>query len=201
MILTEVSEKGKYVTQTICKDGESFAISKPKSLTIGEDAYDDITQLTADDIKAIAKRVTEERLELAVAVQTEKDGTYSFVPAQRTILHTKADGQVEDLGCGAFGFKASVNKKKGIIYKISIEPYTTGDYEIIPHHFNEQENEQEINAFMQKYVFKPYTLSKNVVGVELNFNKEFYVPEQMESVEDIMKELEQLDKDLKKIVL
>ena len=201
LVLTEVSEEGKYVAQTICKDGESFAISKPTSLTIGEDAFDDITQLTADDIKAIAKRVTEERLELAVAVQTEKDGTYSFVPAQRTILHIKADGQVEDLGCGAFGFKASINKKKGIIYKISIEPYTTGDYEIIPHHFNEQENEQEINAFMQKYVFKPYTLSKNVVGVELNFNKEFYVPEQMESVEDIMKELEQLDKDLKKIVL
>lgn len=201
LVLTEVSEEGKYVAQTICKDGESFAISKPTSLTIGEDAYDDITQLTADDIKAIAKRVTEERLELAVAVQTEKDGTYSFVPAQRTILHIKADGQVEDLGCGAFGFKASINKKKGIIYKISIEPYTTGDYEIIPHHFNEQENKQEINAFMQKYVFKPYTLSKNVVGVELNFNKEFYVPEQMESVEDIMKELEQLDKDLKKIVL
>jgi type I restriction enzyme M protein len=42
-------------------------------------------------------------------------------------------------------------------------------------------------------------LGKNVVGVELNFNKEFYVPEQMESVEDILKELEELDKEMKEI--
>ena len=52
---------------------------------------------------------------------------------------------------------------------------------------------------MQKYIFKPYTLGKNVVGVELNFNKAFYVPEQMESVEDILKELEELDKEMKEI--
>ena len=77
------------------------------------------------------------------------------------------------------------------------EPTYINDYEIIPHHFDEHENECEINAFMKKYVFKPYTLGKNVVGVELNFNKEFYVPEQMDSVEDILKELEGLDKEMK----
>lgn len=54
---------------------------------------------------------------------------------------------------------------------------------------------------MQKYVFKPYTLGKNVVGVELNFNKEFYVPEQMDSVEDILKELDVLDMEMKGIRL
>ena len=52
---------------------------------------------------------------------------------------------------------------------------------------------------MQKYVFKPYILGKNVIGVELNFNKEFYVPEQMDSVEDILKELAELDKEMKEI--
>ena len=52
---------------------------------------------------------------------------------------------------------------------------------------------------MQKYVFKPYVLGKNVVGVELNFNKEFYVPEKIDKVEDVLKELRQLDNVLKGI--
>jgi type I restriction enzyme M protein len=42
-------------------------------------------------------------------------------------------------------------------------------------------------------------LGRNVIGVELNFNKEFYVPEKLESVEDILKELENLDKGMKGI--
>ena len=54
---------------------------------------------------------------------------------------------------------------------------------------------------MDKYIFKPYVLGKNVVGVELNFNKEFYVPEQLESVEDILAELQQLDSDLQAITI
>ena len=54
---------------------------------------------------------------------------------------------------------------------------------------------------MQKYVFKPYVLTKNVVGVELNFNKEFYVPEQLEDAEDILKEIEELDNQLEEIRL
>jgi len=40
-------------------------------------------------------------------------------------------------------------------------------------------------------------LGKNVVGVELNFNKEFYVPEKLDSVEDILAELTELEKDMK----
>lgn len=199
--LTEVSDQGRYVAQSICKDGKAYAISQPKSLTIGEDVYDDITQLSADDIRSIAKRVTDSRLELFISIRTEEDGTYSFDPSKCTIFHTKENGQIDDLGCGAFNFKATINKKKGIIYKISIEPYITGDYEIIPHHFDKLENEREINAFMQKYIFKPYTLGKNLVGVELNFNKEFYVPEVIPAADAIMQEIEDLEKNIKAIVL
>ena len=54
---------------------------------------------------------------------------------------------------------------------------------------------------MDKYVFKPYTLTTNKVGVELNFNKEFYVPEEISSVEDILAEIKELDEDLKGIEL
>ena len=63
--LTEISEEGRYVEQTVCTDGKAFVIKKPVSLTIGEDVYDDLLLLTPDNIKAIAKRVTSEREERA----------------------------------------------------------------------------------------------------------------------------------------
>lgn len=199
LTLTEVSDKGRYVEQTICPDGKAFAIKNPVSLTIGEDVYDDLSVLTPDNIKAIAKRVTSERQELAVSVATENDGVYAFLPKQCTIIHTGKDGKKRDLGCGAFSFKASVNKKLVVVHKIAIESFLISDYEIIPHHFDEYENQREVEAFMQKYVFKPYVLGKNVIGVELNFNKEFYVPEKIDKVEDILAELKDLNQELKDI--
>ncbi len=52
---------------------------------------------------------------------------------------------------------------------------------------------------MQKYVSKPYVLGRNVVGVELNFNKEFYVPEQLESVDDILREIDALEQEMESV--
>ena len=195
LTLTEVSESGKHVGQTVCKEGKPFVIKNPTALAVGDLRYDDLQELSSDDIKAIAKRVADEKLELPLSVDTEKDGMYAFDPDLCTILHTKEDGTVEDLGCGVFVFKASAGKKSSA-HKVSIEPCTTSDYEIIPHHLSEAANAREINAFMEKYVSKPYRLGNNTVGVEINFNKEFYVPEKLESVEDILKEIEGLDKEL-----
>ena len=66
---------------------------------------------------------------------------------------------------------------------------------------DETANKREIDAFMQKYVFKPYALGNNTVGVEINFNKEFYVPEKLEKVEDILKEIEALNEKSKEVRL
>ncbi len=199
LILTEVSDKGLYVEQTVCQDGKPFAIKNPVSLTIGEEIYADISLVTPDEIKSIAKRVTSEQLGLYVSVSTEEGDNYTFVPDDRTIIHTDKKGNKRDLGCGAFSFKASISKKQVVVHKIAIEPYKTSDYEIIPHHFDEAANAAEIQRFMDKYIFKPYVLGKNIVGVELNFNKEFYVPEKMESVDNILDELKILEKDLQSI--
>ena len=200
LTLTEVSDAGHYVEETVCEDSKPFVIKQPVALTVGDTRYDDLQELSSDDLKAIAKRVTEEKLNLSVSVETEKDGTYAFCPDQCTILHTREDGSVRDLGCGMFAFKASTGKKNSV-HKISIMPYTTGDNEIIPHHMDETANKREIDAFMQKYVFKPYALGNNTVGVEINFNKEFYVPEKLEKVEDILKEIEALNEKSKEVRL
>lgn len=201
LILTEVSDKGLYVEQTVCQDGKPFAIKNPVSLTIGEEIYADISLVTPDEIKSIAKRVTSEQLGLYVSVSTEEGDNYTFVPDDRTIIHTDKKGNKRDLGCGAFSFKASISKKQVVVHKIAIEPYKTSDYEIIPHHFDEAANAAEIKRFMDKYIFKPYVLGKNIVGVELNFNKEFYVPQKMESVDSILDELELLEKEMQKVEL
>ena len=199
LTLTEVSDAGEYVAQNVCKDGKAFTIKDPVALNVGGTRYDDLQALSADELKTIAKRVTEEKQNLALSVETESDGTYAFDPDKCTIVHTK-DGTSTDLGCGAFGFKASTGKK-GSKHKVMIEPYTTSDYEIIPHHKDNAANDAEISAFMQKYVFKPYVLGSNTVGVEINFNKEFYVPEKLEMAEDILKEIEELDEEMKEVRL
>lgn len=49
---------------------------------------------------------------------------------------------------------------------------------------------------MNKYVFKPYSLGKNIVGFEINFNKEFYVPEKLEKVEDVLMEIVKIEKEI-----
>lgn len=49
---------------------------------------------------------------------------------------------------------------------------------------------------MNRYIFKPYRLLDNTVGVEVNFNKEFYVPETVESVDSILAEIAEIDKEL-----
>lgn len=126
-------------------------------------------------------------------------GAYAFDEDSNTIVRTEDN---EAMGCGKITTKDKKDRKTGnIITETFIEPAYINDYEIIPHKFDENDNVVVIDDFMQKYVFKPYVLTKNVVGVELNFNKEFYVPEQLEEAEDILKEIEELDNQIDNIVL
>jgi type I restriction enzyme M protein len=94
------------------------------------------------------------------------------------------------------------NKNTGLAnVTITIAATTFNDYEIIPHHFDEDANTAETEAFMDKYIYKPFEYGKNVVGVEINFNKEFYVPEKLDSVDDIISEIEKIDEQIKPISL
>lgn len=68
------------------------------------------------------------------------------------------------------------------------------DYEIIP--FNPLHNEADIDAFLARYITKPFKKMGNTIGVEINFNKEFYVPETVEPVETILAEIADIDREL-----
>ena len=52
---------------------------------------------------------------------------------------------------------------------------------------------------MAKYITKPFEYLENVVGVEINFNKVFYKPEKLRDVGDILKEIQSLDEELKRL--
>lgn len=128
-----------------------------------------------------------------------EEGEYRFDEDRNTLIRV-ADDRV--VGCGKFSYKTKKDRKTGTsVTETYIEPSYISDYEIVPHHFDEAANAAEIQRFMDKYIFKPYVLGKNIIGVELNFNKEFYVPEKMESVDSILDELELLEKEMQKVEL
>lgn len=68
------------------------------------------------------------------------------------------------------------------------------DYEVIP--YNPQHNEADIDAFLARYITKPFKKLENIIGVEVNFNKEFYVPETVEPVDTILAEIAEIDRQL-----
>ncbi len=68
------------------------------------------------------------------------------------------------------------------------------DYEVIP--YNPVDNEADIDAFLARYISKPFKKLDNTVGVEVNFNKEFYVPETVEPADTILAEIADIDRDL-----
>ena len=50
---------------------------------------------------------------------------------------------------------------------------------------------------MAKYITRPFEYLDNVVGVEINFNKVFYQPEQLRDAAAILAEIEAIDSELK----
>lgn len=58
------------------------------------------------------------------------------------------------------------------------------------------QNQQQIDAFMARYVTRPFRYLENVVGVEINFNKVFYQPEPLRPVQDILTQLAALNAEL-----
>ncbi|WP_435255284.1 HsdM family class I SAM-dependent methyltransferase [Tenacibaculum sp. A30] len=134
--------------------------------------------------------------------------SYYFDEDKETIIEVSKneDGSLSEveMGCGKIVVKASykkATKTKEARIEISVEltPDYEKDYEIIPYNPNEVENHQNIADFMAKYITKPFDYIENTIGVEINFNKVFYKPEQLRSLQEITSDLEELESELKKI--
>lgn len=132
---------------------------------------------------------------------TTADASYYYDTDQETLIK-QVEGNKKALGCGNIIVKASYKKAtKKLAERIEITVELTADYqkdyEIVPYHKDPVTNRATIEAFMARYISKPFEYLGNVVGVEINFNKIFYKPEVLRSVSDISAEIADLDKALK----
>jgi type I restriction enzyme M protein len=137
---------------------------------------------------------------LAIATS---EGSYRYDIEHETIVKTyKKEKTLLGNGCivikTAFK-KATKTKPATIAITVELTPDYQKDYEIIPFHKDEKKNRKGIEAFMAKYITRPFEYLDNVVGVEINFNKVFYKPEKLREVKEIVKELALLEKELKKL--
>lgn len=138
--------------------------------------------------------------ERGLAVITD-EARYFFDEDKETIVK-EVDGTREELGCGKIVIKSTFKKATrtrpaSVIISAELTPDYQKDYEVIPYHRDERENQKNITDFMATYITKPFVYLENVVGVELNFNKVFYKPEVMRPLTEITQDLQKLNMELK----
>lgn len=110
---------------------------------------------------------------------------------------TRKNGSDENLGMGSLNFTLTRSKTTGnLSASAKVTNKTYKDTEIIPYNPDPEQNDIAIAEFLARYISKPYRLLDNTVGVEVNFNKEFYVPETAEPVDTLLAEIAKIDSEL-----
>ena len=219
IMLTNIDEQGRTFEAHLPFKEDKFGDLKransveviPTNITQGEleltefsiTRYDAAQYTSLEDyfINAIKTKVNQLDYKEQPLVITTIDNKYYYDSDQETLIK-ETDGKKEALGCGKILVKASYKKaNKKLAERIEISVELTADYqkdyEVIPFNKNPVTNQAAIEAFMARYINKPFEYLENVVGVELNFNKIFYKPEILRSVSDIWAEIADLDKALK----
>ncbi|WP_028401052.1 HsdM family class I SAM-dependent methyltransferase [Ectobacillus panaciterrae] len=210
IMLTNVDEYGNSFEVKL-KEGKKSEKLTPVKLTNGEreltefvistfdtDKYSSLASTFEQDVKPFIAALDYKEQPLVITTTTAK---YWFDADQETLIK-EVDGKKELLGCGKIVVKSALKKAsktqpERIEISVELTPDYQKDYEIIPFHKDEETNQAAIGAFMAKYITRPFTYLENVVGVELNFNKIFYKPEELREVVDILAEIDAIDGELK----
>jgi type I restriction enzyme M protein len=209
IMLTNVDEQGKSFASHL-KDGKTSLKLSPIKLDNGVRSlteftitdynaakFGSLTELYEQDIKPFIDSLDYKEQPLVVMMDK---AVYSFDCDRETIIKQSGTKR-EELGCGKIVVKAAFKKgtktqAERIEIMVELTPDYQKDYEIIPFHRDEVANREAIAVFMAKYITKPFEYLENVVGVEINFNKVFYKPEKLRSVEEILGEITFLDQEL-----
>ncbi|MGL5082967.1 MAG: HsdM family class I SAM-dependent methyltransferase [Microcoleaceae cyanobacterium] len=220
IMLTNVDEQGRTFA-SLLKEGKTSLKLSPVKLENGERSlteftitipppigtplnkagWGDLLAFYEQDVKPFIDSL--DYKEQPLVVTTTDQAMYRF-DAERETLVKDALGKREELGCGKIVVKAAWKKgtktqPERIEVTVELTPDYQKDYEIIPFRRDEGENQSTIAAFMAKYITKPFEYLENGVGVEINFNKVFYKPEKLRSVEEILGEIEVLDQELREL--
>lgn len=195
--LTEVDSNGRYVSDSLGCPGQTFKIKDGDIIALqssGAWRYpsDDEDEWTNQEEMMDMRDIHNAALVVSVAEYfywlDETDGLI-----KRTSIET---GECEILGKGVIQYSLGKTKGGDQTCTVKIFDSTTKDTEIVSFNPDPDANQEGIKAFMDKYITRPYELLDNTVGVEVNFNKEFYVPETVEPVETILAEIAAIDRDL-----
>lgn len=184
-------------------DGEVKELSDFEITTFDKSAYNSLEDYFNQEVKELINSI--DYKESYLKIHTPK-ATYSYDADKETIIESSVPEALEgkeaqELGNGKILVKAAYKKPtktKDAFIQITVEltKDTVKDYEIIPYQPIEADNQKQIADFMAKYVTRPFEYSDNVIGVEINFNKIFYVPEQLTPIADLQAELESLENEL-----
>lgn len=193
LTLTELDDNQKAIQDII-------TLSKIKKVVLEDRVINDPNNIDANDfISIISELKVYNYKELGIDIYIDAEKFYRYDTGRNTVLLFE-NGMSRPLGRGIFTFAAATSKGKKSL-KVVISPEYYSDYEIITHRFDEVKNTKEIKTFLDFFVSRPYSLDKNVIGVELNFNKEFYVPEKLDSTDEILGVIKDLNDSIKEIQL
>lgn len=164
--------------------------------------FSSLFEFFVKDIKPFISKLNYK--EQPLKIKTLKSCYYYDDDVETMICEDLKTGIKENLGCGKIIVKTvykKATKKLPERIEISVEltPDYQKDYEFIPFNKDPTLNQQSIEAFMAKYISKPFKYLENIIGVEINFNKIFYKREAQHSVEDVLKEIAALEEELKKL--
>ncbi len=159
--------------------------------------YNSLLQYFNDEIKQTISDIDYKEHEVKIFA---KDGAYWYDQDKETLIKDVKGKQME-LGCGKIIIKAAYKKATktkdaNIAITIELTKDLQKDYEIISYDPDADANQQNIVDFMAKYITRPFEYLDNVIGVELNFNKYFYIPEKLRSVAEIQTDLDCLEREL-----
>ncbi|CAH0320267.1 HsdM family class I SAM-dependent methyltransferase [Priestia megaterium] len=212
IMLTNVDEYGNSFEAKL-KPGKKSEKLKPVRLTNGEHElnefvisqfdktkYDSLAEFFEEDIKPFINSLDYKEQQLIITTATEK---YWFDAEKETIIK-EVDDKRELMGCGKILVKCTLKKAsktqpERIEISVEITPDYQKDYEIIPFQRDETSNKAGIEAFMKRYITKPFVYLENTIGVQLNFNKIFYKPEELREVADILADIDLIDNELKSL--
>ena len=194
--LTEVDKNGRYVSRSLGCAGETFKIKDEDIVAVYAFGRWEWPLDEEKEWKNQEEMVRLRHISGSTIVSTP-EYFYWTDDANGVIVRTSAaTGTHEVLGVGRIVVTYGRTRSGEKTCTAKIMDSTYKDFEIIPYHPDSEQNDEGIRAFIVRYILKPYRLLDDTVGVEVNFNKEFYVPEMVESVDAILAEIAEIDKEL-----
>ena len=225
IMLTNVDEFGNAIEMPnkVSKDGE---VKEEKSIKLDVKSILVVDSSAANGMKAInATEITEfdktsysslsdyfekhykpfvnsiDYKDYAFILLDNQGNSFTYSNNKESILVKDKNQKESFLGNGKIVIKSSYKKAtktkaEYILVTAELTKDLLKDYEIIPFHPFEETNKTNIANFMSKYVTKPFEYLDNTIGVEINFNKVFYKPEQLRDITAITTDLMELENDL-----